>query len=62
VKVTVTLEIDYNTDRYSDEVTARDEAGWILSESIKRLIGMGGLSGDSNLEVIGVEMKLSGGS
>ena len=51
MKVTLTLEIDYDVSAYADESDAMATIQDILHGSIERMVGNGGLSGDTSIGV-----------
>jgi hypothetical protein len=73
MKVTLKLEIDYNTDEFHTESgeelnpdehsqAARDAAKAVLAGSVARLVGEGGLSGETSLTVESWHVSYADGS
>ena len=51
MKVSLTIEIEYNTSGYADEADALADVQDVLHTSVERLVGEGGLSGNTHAEV-----------
>ncbi len=51
MKVTLTLEIDYDVSAFADEADSMQTIQDILHTSIETMVGNGGLSGDTSIEV-----------
>ncbi len=51
MKVVLTVEVEYDTSEYADEADALTDVQEVLHTSIGRMVGEGGLSGNSNAYV-----------
>jgi hypothetical protein len=51
MKVQLTVEIDYDVDAYADEAVSLAAIRDILHGSVERMVGEGGLSGNTSIEV-----------
>jgi hypothetical protein len=62
MKIQLVLEIDYDVSAVSrpfgDELAIRDDLEAILTTSVERLVGEGGLSGDTDATVNSWELSL----